>query len=294
MARIVSSELHRNDNASLMFGTAIVAAVRNVRPLIAILAGSRKADEHAPGAIHALRKLCEGEGQSGSIYRQEVEEWKACFFKWFHRVKRWFPDEHADEFLANAEEDFRVILECSNEKPEYFWRSDVDERHLSVTFENEQALDAARKAAEEKHPVELGSALHKYIEKCIAALVEESGEEAPAVTRGENAPPPDLLEPRIMMHDDGRMSLRFDRFDCFDAPEELEQDIVTTAYDVEDAVRNYVNAHCTDKAADLEFDCESSMFCVYSAHPGTIATITEVLLRLAADRELYVEYRSAK
>ncbi len=292
MARIFSSELHRNENASIEFGGAIVRAVRAVRQGISVLAKSRKADEYAPGAIHALRKLCEGEGQSSHIYRLEVEEWKDFFFAWLNRVKRWFPDGYADEYEKNAEDDFRVILECANEMPEYFWRNEVDKRHIRVAFKNDKDLDAARKAAEEKFPVQLGSALHEYIDRCIATLVDEPVPESPPVPQEDGSPRPDVLEPRFVVHDDGMVSLCLDRFDLFDSIDDLTQDIVTTAYDVEDAVRNYITANCSETATSLDYDCESSMFCVRSENPETLAIVTHVLIRLATDRELYLQYRS--
>ena len=294
MAKIFSSEIHLNDNASIQFGAAIVCAVRDVRQGIAQMAKSRKADEYAPGAIHALRKLCDGESGRGHIHRKEVEEWQACFLAWFKRVKRWIPDEYVDGFLANAKDDFRVILDCSDNMSEDFWRKEVDERDIKITFKNDDALKAARKAADEKQPVQLGSALHKYIERCIATLVQEPVDETPANAHVDSTPSSYLIEPRFVLCDDGEFSMCLDNFDCFESADELAQDIVTTAYDVEDAVRNYVNTNCKDSVPDLDFDCESSMFCVRSATLESLAIVTEAIIRLATDRELYLQYRGDK
>src|SRR5688572_2647244 len=125
MSKIYSVQLHGNENASIMFGAALAGGVQRVREHIDDLATSRKADEWAPGAIHALRKLCEGEDESGQIHRIEVEEWQATFFAWFARVKKHFPSKLVKKFQANAEDDFRTILKCATEMPEYFWRPDV-------------------------------------------------------------------------------------------------------------------------------------------------------------------------
>ncbi|MEQ8791692.1 MAG: hypothetical protein RIC55_35845 [Pirellulaceae bacterium] len=294
MAKVSSGELHRNENAAIQFGAAIVVAVRNVRATMPQLISSRKADEYAPGALHALRKLCEGEGQCGHIHRQEVEEWRTCFLAWFNRVKRWFPKQYADPFLAHAQDDFRVLLACANDAPESFWREKSHERDIVVTLKTQQALDDARRAAQQQHPVELGSALHKYLERCIAGLLEAPAEQRPPASPAESPAAADQLAPRITLHADRTFSLRLDDFTCFDTAENLEQDIVTTAYDVEDAVRNYLAAKYLDnKPADLHYACESSQFCVYCPHIETLAIITEALIRLAADRDLYRQHRTS-
>jgi hypothetical protein len=72
-----------------MFNAVVSAAVDKVRTTIGQLSTSRKADEYAPGAIHALRKLCEDEADANllGVYRPEVEEWRDCLFQWFDRVK---------------------------------------------------------------------------------------------------------------------------------------------------------------------------------------------------------------
>src|SRR6478736_6487636 len=163
MGKIYSSELHRNENADICFGATIGGCVDNVRRHIVNLGTSKKVDEWAPGYIHALRKLCEGERECRHVYTAEVEEWRATFLSWFERVKRHFPAAHAKKFLANAESDFKVIVAASQAWPEFLWRQQSQERRISISFANEAALDAARAAAEEKHPVRLGGALHHYL-----------------------------------------------------------------------------------------------------------------------------------
>jgi hypothetical protein len=285
MSKISSAQLHGNENAAIMFGAALAGAVQDVRAHIADLATSRKADEWAPGAIHALRKLCEGERESGQIHRGEVEEWQATFFAWFQRVKKRFPATLAQKFQANAEDDFRTILKCATGMPEYFWRPDVHKRHIQISFENAAALQAARDAAEEKHPVDLGSALHKYLESCVAELV---GKKRPAKTK-KAAPPPAETESLTIRFSPGgkQSSLSIDDFSCFDTPENLEQDIVVTAYDVEDAVKKYLKAASPKILKSLRFDCESSLFVVRSKDPSALATVVTALYALAADHELF-------
>lgn len=292
MAKIYSSKPHKNENAAIQFGAAIAGAVREVRQSISALVKSRKADEYAPGAIHALRKLCDGETSRGHIHRKEVEEWRACFLAWFKRVKRWIPDQYADEFLHNAQDDFRVILDCSDKMPEDLWRQDVDKRHIQVTFKNEAALKAARQAADEKHPVKLGNALHKYLESCTQELVQGDDHETPTGSRAEKELRTDAIAPRFALCDDGLISICLDDFSCFDSADELAQDIVTTAYDVEEAVRHYLDLNFPDTTPQLYFDCESSTFCVRTSQMDSLAVLTQSLIQLATDRELYRQHRS--
>jgi len=256
-----------------------------VREQIASLATSRKADEWAPGAIHALRKLCEGERESGQIHRLEVEEWQATFFAWFERVKKHFPPKLVKKFQANAEDDFRTILKCADGLPEYYWRSEAPKRHIQVSFKNEAALDAARDAAEEKYPVDLGSALHNYLESCVKELV--GGKKKAAKPKA--APPPVETQSLTIRFFPGakHSSLSVDDFSCFDSAENLEQDIVVTAYDVEDAVKKYLKAAAPKILKSLRFDCESSMFVVRSANPSALASVVAALYALAADHELF-------
>src|SRR5689334_5060357 len=140
MSSIFSAHLHGNENASIGFAVVIIGAVERVRDEMANLVTSRKADEYAPGALHALRKLCAGEPATGQIHRVEVEEWQATFFTWFQRVKKHFPANLAKRFQANAEEDFRTILKCADEMPESFWRQEALKRHVPISFENEAAM----------------------------------------------------------------------------------------------------------------------------------------------------------
>lgn len=291
MASIYSSDLHGNENASITFSAAILGAVWKVRSSIPHLAHSRKADEYAPGAIHALRKLCEGEGEKvcGHIHRQEVEEWRSTFRAWFDLVKRLFPAKLAKKFLANAEDDFQAILACSVQMPESFWRNSVDERHIQITFKNDNALEAARSAAEEKHPVKLGSALHKYIQSCIDTLVGNMPPAPNTATETEDAQPA-VFAPRVTRQD-GSWLLYLDQFDCFDSSQDLEQDIVTTAYDIEDAVRNYVSVNHPAAAKALRYNSESSLCCMRASNLAALSTLLKALLLLATDHQLLAQYR---
>jgi hypothetical protein len=285
MSRIYSADLHGNENASIEFGAAIARAVQGVRAQIDTLATSRKADEYAPGAIHALRKLCEGEDTSGQIHQVEVEQWHATFAAWFQRVKKHFSATLAKKFQANAEDDFRTILKCACRLPDNLWRNDLPKRYTQISFPNDAALDAARDAADEKHPVELGSALHKYLEACVADLV---GGKRPAKAKPAATLPTATESLAVRFTPGGKQSsLSIDNFGCFDTAENLEQDIVVTAYDVEDAVKKYLKASAPKILKSLRFDCESSLFVVRSADVSALGTVVTALYVLAADHELF-------
>lgn len=282
MSKVYSAELHGNENASIEFGAAVLGAVQSVREQMAGLATSRKADEYAPGAIHALRKLCAGEKQVGCVYRTEVEEWQTTFFAWFARVKKHFPAKHVQKFQANAEDDFRTILKCAVKMPEYFWREEVPKRHIQISFADQAALDAARDAAEEKHPVDLGSALHEYLESCVAELVNGKSPRKTKAAPSKKKQRGQAEMPGLRIAPSGKQySLSLDDFGCFDTPENLEQDIVVTAYDVEDALKKRLKKDSPQLLKALRFDCESSLFVVRSADPAALMAVVSKLYALA-------------
>jgi hypothetical protein len=169
---IIHANPYRNENADISFSAGIVLAVQLVRAHVAILPTRDEVNEYAPGAIHALRKLCEGERPSGHIYKVEVEEWRDLTLQWLDRVEEKIPPNLRAEYRAHLEEDFRVILTAAGGM--LFSRREANMRYLPVPFDSEEALRAARAAAERKHPVRLGSALHEYLKECIRKLLAES------------------------------------------------------------------------------------------------------------------------
>jgi hypothetical protein len=282
MSKIYSAQLHGNENAGIEFNVVILKALQVVRDQMAELATSRKADEYAPGAIHALRKLCEGEKEPG-IHRLEVEEWEATFFAWFERVKKHFPAGLRNKFLANAKADFLALLKCADEMPEYFWREDIEKRHVQIEFKDEAALEAARDAAEKKHPVDLGSALQKYLESCIAKLVGKKSS-----TKKATSESPPVADPALALRftfDGKRSELTIDDFSCFNRPDDVAQDIVVSAYDVEDALKKYLKARSPQTLKALRFGSESSLFVVSSADPAALVAVVAALHELAREAQ---------
>jgi hypothetical protein len=168
---IACGKPHLNDRASLSFGATIIGAVQDVRKDIAILAKRQDISESAPGAIHALRKLCEGEEASLSIHEEEVLRWRETIFQWWDAVADEIPRGVREEYCASLEDDFRVILASAGGSPVMFSPREADVRYIQVPFDSDEALAQARSAADRQFPVRRGSALHEYLKECIHKLV---------------------------------------------------------------------------------------------------------------------------
>lgn len=170
---IIFAEPYRNENAAISFSAGIGRAVFLVREHVAILPTRDEVNEYAPGAIHALRKLCEGEAPSGHLHAVEVEHWRDLARNWLDRVEEQIPPDLRTDYRARLEDDFRVLLAAAGGIQ--FSQREADTRYLPVPFESDAALKAARAAAERKHPVRLGSALHEYLKECVRKLIADDG-----------------------------------------------------------------------------------------------------------------------
>jgi hypothetical protein len=170
---IFCAEPYRNEDADISFGAAIVGAIQAIRQDITMLAERDEVDEYAPGSIHVLHKLCEGEDRSLHIHEQEVLEWRETMCHWLDRVEASIPRKLRAEFRLKLEEDFRVILASAGGSPVLFSREEANTRYLPVPSESDEALRKAKAAADRKYPDELGSALHKYLEECIRKLLND-------------------------------------------------------------------------------------------------------------------------
>lgn len=171
--RVFSSQPHQNYNASIYFGAIVRGAVDEVRQGVALMSQRSITDEYALGAIRALRKLCEGEKEKFlCIYKLEVIEWQATVQTWFERVKDEIPQGIRQKLLEEINEDLRILLSCAGGPTVLFSRSEANSRYIRLTFESDEALEQAKKLADRKHPVQLGSALHEYLYKCIQELVD--------------------------------------------------------------------------------------------------------------------------
>lgn len=61
-----------------------------------------------------------------------------------------------------------------------------------------------------------------------------------------------------------------------------------TAYDVEDAVKNYLVANSKKDLADLNFNCESSLFVVRSPNPLALSAVVAALVSMASNHDQFV------
>lgn len=277
--RSSSVELHKGDNASLAFEASVVALVDRVRESIGALRKSRKLNEWAPGALHALAKVCAGERQLVTLNRGEVEEWREVFFAWLERVEKKQDPLARAPYRESAESAFAAIVDASTDWPEHVWRDSSRERHIAVTFPNDEARMRARTVANERHPVALGSALHEYLRSCIEALTAEPSEQRPAThTRAQ---PPLDESPAIVSFADGRFSMSVEALTELTAPESLAEDYVANAFDLEAAMRAGLSrAHLKD----VEFDCESSLFTLHTQSPDALSACLQLLSKVASEK----------
>lgn len=291
MSKIYSAEIHKNENASIIYGGLVINVIREIRTSVGALKDSKKADECAPGALHALRKLCEGEDRTFNASKAEVAEWNEVFFTWFNRVKRHIPEELREHFKENLTRDFEIISQHADDRPEWEWRKQSLERRLTLTLENESMLNAYGQAAEEKHPVKLGNALHEYLKNCLTALIDKAvdnkAEEAPDLS-----PAPAALVPAFSMAEDGMYRYSLSDFRFFDTPEKAAQEILVNAYDLEDALKKYLKDTGSKTLSGIKFDCESSEFLAFSEDVSKLAALNAILLMLGSDKTLQQKYLS--
>lgn len=294
MPKKYSGKLNGNYDSSMTFNIAVSEVMYRVRRTAGRLKKSRKADESACGAIHALAKICRGERCTGlldyRLYESEVEEWRESFFSWFKRVRRHFGEEEQEVFLAGAEEDFQTLLEVAKKGPKERWEEESLRTYMKIPFKTEEEWKLANKAADEKYPVELGSALANYLDRCIEELTTRVSSAEVDQKKASPGRHTDSTSPRLVRHENGLMALCLDNFDAFDNEEDVEQDILVGGYDVEAAIRACLKTEDSGCLDQLDFDSESSMFCVRSDNLGALQRVTEVIYRFFVDKTLRKQY----
>lgn len=287
MSPKLSSDLNGNYNSSMSFNIAVKEIIELVRKEIEILPKC-KSDAYAPGAIYALSKICTGEKcghlTDYNLYDSEVLHWKEQYLKWF---KRYYKEEVAKEFLKNSEDAFQTILSASGNGPKDYWEKDAAERSISVSFKNQEELQKAKDAAESKHPVDLGSALHKYLETCIEKLFNEEGNQVAEAKELPNKSELSFLEPKVFKHEKKQVfTLTLETLDILQTEENYNQDISLTGYDLEEAIKGFFTQHHSDILDVLDFDSESSAFCVTSARIDAVIKVTEVIYKFYENKQL--------
>lgn len=287
MARILSSELHKNDRASSAFGFCVQSLLRSARFHAGELEKGKSADIGAPGSIHALAKVCDGESRL-HVPKEEIELWKKNFFGWLKRVERHFPPELLQAYQENAEADFNRILKGATSSPPSFWRAASLEREFSITFPDEESLQRAHEAAKTHHPVQLGIALRKYLENCVESLVNQPHKGPSEETRPQLSERPRELSVNITLTEGGSFLVAVTDFNAFASIDDLKDDIVPDAYDVERALSECLTA---DQHKGVNFSCESSLLTVSMSSADLLGIVTEQLFQLA-DRKLCPNARS--
>jgi hypothetical protein len=101
---------------------------------------------------------------------------------------------------------------------------------------------------------------------------------------------PRTVPARLHCRGEGGYSLTVDDFAAFDTPEDLEQDIVVTAYDLQDAVKACLRELKSSATKQLDFNSESSLFSVDSASLPALVEVTEIVFQLATDATLRDRY----
>ncbi|MEW4455785.1 hypothetical protein AB1L30_24165 [Bremerella sp. JC817] len=197
-------------------------------------------------------------------------------------------------FKRTSTPDFQTLLKYAKDKDERYWRAESQETFLKIRFKTHEEKEAAEAAAERLHPVKLGHALSKYLERCISDLHGDTPASPSPAPDGEPWEPLRLSLGWSTDSDDQTESthLTIDSFARFAIDPDGDTEI--TAYDIEDAVINYLKKHDRSLLKTLDFDCESSLFWVGSTEPSSLATVAEILLRFSRDLQLFESYWKPK
>lgn len=283
MARIETSDLHRTPGGRSGFYRQLQAATQCARQHIAELKGTRKRDMFASGAIHALALLAKEVSRRGlPVTEMEVDYWREIFFVWFDSVKRHFPALLRDEFREKAEADFALIREKADSYSGTPWVQLKDCFERPVRFQGREMFDRACEAAKEKYPVDLGIAIDKYLHACVQRLLNEDELDTPLVVKVKEKRPEDVpgtVAPRLVTFDDGTYSLIVTSFGGL-------QRTARSGRGLQNAVRKFFQKSDKQLLDELEFDSESSMFCVRSKCLQVLGRVSEAIFTIAANAKL--------
>lgn len=283
MAKIETSDLHRTPGGENGFYRQLQAATQCTRQHVAELNGSRKRDMVASGAIHALALLAKEAPKRGlPVTKKEVDYWRETFFVWWNSVKRHFPEPLRDEFREKAETDFVLIREKADVYSGTPWEQLKDCFERPVRFRNREMFDRAREAAKEKYPIDLGIAIDKYLQACVRRLLNEEDLDAPLVVKVKEERPddaPGTVAPRLVTFDDGTYSLIVTSFGGLQRP-------AKSGMGLQNAVRKLIQKSDQRLLDELEFDSESSMFCVRSKCLQTLGLVSQAIFTMAANAKV--------
>jgi hypothetical protein len=283
MTTIETSELHETPGGKSGFYRQLQAATQCARQHIAELKHSRKKDMFASGAIHGLALLAKhASRRSLPVSEKEVDYWKETFFDWFNAVKRYFQESIREEFRKKAELDFEAIREKAGTFSETPWEQLKDVYERPVRFRNRESFDLACERAKERFPIDLGIALDKYLQACVQRLLTEDDPSQPLVVKVREKPPedkPGTVAPRLVTFDDGTYSLIVTSFRGLQRP-------ASSGLGLQKAVQQFLQQNSKQTLAGLEFDSESSMFCVRSGSLKSLATVSEAIYTIASNARI--------
>ena len=283
MAKIDTSDLHRTPGGKNGFYLQLQAATQCARQHIAELNGSRKSDMFASGAVHALALLAKEAPSRGlPVTEMEVDYWRETFFVWFNSVKRHFPGQLRDEFREKAETDFAIIREKANIHLATPWEQLKDRFERPMRFHDREMFDRVYEAAREKYPVDFGIAIDWYLHACVQRLLNEDDLNSPLVVKVKEKRPedaPGTVSPRLVTFDDGTYSLIVTSFGGLQRP-------ANSGMGLQNAVRKFLQKRDKQLLGELEFDSESSMFCVRSKCLHSLGLVSEAIFTIAANAKV--------
>lgn len=130
--KITSSELQRNDLASLAFRDAADSIVKGIREFIVHYQTLDKINSTIFGDIRALALLSgHFDGEDNPIMTEEAEQWKAILLDYCERNQRKIPKALRADFLQNLTKDLDAIIEHSHSIPKFLWEKDAQMRTAS-------------------------------------------------------------------------------------------------------------------------------------------------------------------
>lgn len=283
MAKFQTAELHKTPGGNPGFFQPLQQTTQCVREHMAQLVGSRKPQIETAAALRILAILAREVSLRKSIpvTSMEVDYWQENFLAWFGRVKKHFAEDCREDFLANANADFEAIRECAKSFSAEPWQQKTDRFQWRVDFVNREAFDKACQSATEKYPVKLGIALDKYLKACIKRLSDDDNPESPLVVQVQETKPgdrPGSIAPRLVSFDDGVHSIIITDFGGFG-------NASMTANQLQTTVKKHLRANSKETLKDLDFDSESSLFCVRSESLASLSKVTEMIYRFVSDAQ---------
>ncbi len=274
--KITTSEIQKNDFASLAFRDTVKEAVKRMRQIIDDYKDLDKINTAILGYVRALSLLCQHCGEADNpIMTEEATEWKAVLLDYFQHNKRKIPKELQEDFVRNLTSDLDNIVAHSTSIPLFLWEDEAKERDITITVKNQELKDRYTALAEAKYST-LGGALNNYLKECLEKLEGDLPQE-PIALKPQKLP---SFNPTFLPLGDGDFSYFFSDFELFLTPKQRKEEKEISAYDVEKKVKKHLKEHHKNLLKHLKFDCESSLFSVQSNDLQALNELNAVLLKL--------------